>query len=129
MDTEQTRLLPASMMARRLGVTTSWLISEAEAGNLPGLKADRTVLFNPVQVERMLFERATGSDLFVSPRRTARLIGVSEAFLRREVVHGRVPHLKDGARILLNPEAVRGALLDRDSMKTDAGNRAKAAST
>ncbi len=45
-------------MARRLGVTVRLLKGEAEAGRLPHVKAERSFLFNPDAVERVLLDRA-----------------------------------------------------------------------
>jgi len=45
-------------MARRLRVPVKWLRSEAEAGRIPHLKADRVLLFDPETVEQLLIERA-----------------------------------------------------------------------
>jgi hypothetical protein len=45
-------------MARLLGVTPRWLRAEAEAGRLPHLPADKTILFDADLVERLLAERA-----------------------------------------------------------------------
>ena len=52
------RLLPIGPMARRLRVSVRWLRSEAEAGRVPHLKADRAILFDPDAVESALLERA-----------------------------------------------------------------------
>lgn len=52
------QLLTDSQMARILRVTVRWLRSEAEAGRLPSVKAERRFLFNREAVERMLAERA-----------------------------------------------------------------------
>ncbi len=52
------RPLKLSEMARRLGVSVSWLRQEAEAGRLPHLRAERGILFDPETIERMLLERA-----------------------------------------------------------------------
>ena len=52
------RLYPLGLMARTLGVPTRWLRSEAEAGRLPCVKAERALLFDPEAVERILVERA-----------------------------------------------------------------------
>ncbi len=52
------KLLPIGPMARRLRVSVRWLRHEAEAGRLPHVKADRTFLFDPDAVERVLLERA-----------------------------------------------------------------------
>jgi hypothetical protein len=45
-------------MARLLGVTPRWLRAEAEAGRIPHLSADKTILFDADLVERLLAERA-----------------------------------------------------------------------
>jgi len=45
-------------MARRLRVPVKWLRTEAEAGRLPHVRADRAFLFDPDAVERVLIERA-----------------------------------------------------------------------
>ena len=52
------RLLPLTRMARRLRVSARWLRAEAEAGRVPALPADRTLLFNPEAVEQVLAKRA-----------------------------------------------------------------------
>ena len=45
-------------MARLLGVSTRWLRAEAEAGRIPHLPADKTILFDADLVEALLAERA-----------------------------------------------------------------------
>ena len=52
------KLLTASAMARRLGVRTSWLRSEAEADRLPHVRAGDQYLFDPDAVEGVLVDRA-----------------------------------------------------------------------
>lgn len=52
------RLRPAQSLAVRLGVERGWLIAEAEAGRIPGVRAGRTYLFDVEAVERVLLERA-----------------------------------------------------------------------
>lgn len=52
------KLLTLPFMARRLRVTVRWLRGEAEAGRVPALPADRTMLFNPEAVEQALAQRA-----------------------------------------------------------------------
>lgn len=52
------RLWPAGSLATRLGVKSRWLIEEAAAGRIPGVRADHTWLFDPEVVERILLERA-----------------------------------------------------------------------
>jgi hypothetical protein len=52
------KLLPVGPMARRLRVPVRWLRSEAEAGRVPCLKAERAILFDPETVESVLLERA-----------------------------------------------------------------------
>ena len=58
METTRPALLPLGPMARMLGVTTRWLRDEAEAGRIPCLPADKTILFDADLVERLLTERA-----------------------------------------------------------------------
>ncbi len=58
MDCAKPRLLPAGVLARRLGVTARWLLDEHSAGRLPGVQTDRTVLFEPDVVEDALLARA-----------------------------------------------------------------------
>lgn len=55
-------LLTVSAMARRLGVKTTWLRDEAEAGRLPCVPAGETYLFDAVTVERVLLDRARGGE-------------------------------------------------------------------
>ena len=47
-------------MARRLHVPVQWLREQAEAGNIPHLKAGRALLFDPEAVERVLLQLARG---------------------------------------------------------------------
>lgn len=58
MEFSTRRLYAAGRMARRLGVTVRWLRGEAEAGHIPHVAADRTMLFDPETVEQVLLERA-----------------------------------------------------------------------
>lgn len=58
MDTNHANLLPLGPMARRLGVTATWLRQEAEAKRVPCLPAGDRYLFVPEVVERVLAERA-----------------------------------------------------------------------
>jgi len=51
-------LLSLSRMARRLGVTQQWLRDQADAGNVPCLKAGRRHLFNPDAVQEALATKA-----------------------------------------------------------------------
>ena len=60
MKNEKPELLQIGVMARRLRVPVKWLRSEAEAGRIPHLKADRVILFNPFIVEKLLLQRASG---------------------------------------------------------------------
>lgn len=50
-------LLSAKLMAERVGVTESWIRSEARAGRIPKVIAGRYVRFDPVEVQRSLKER------------------------------------------------------------------------
>ena len=56
-------LLSLSRMARRLGVTQQWLRDEAEAGNVPCLKAGSRYLFNPPAVQEALAAQAAQTRL------------------------------------------------------------------
>jgi hypothetical protein len=46
-------------------------------------------------------------------RFVARRLRVTVGWLRNEALAGRVPHLNAGGRILMNPEAVERALVER----------------
>lgn len=54
-------LLPLRKAARRFGVSLKWLKSEAIAGRVPVLMAEKRMLFNPEAVERSLANRAAES--------------------------------------------------------------------
>lgn len=54
----QPDVLPLARMARRLGVTQTWLRSEADAGRVPCLRADRRYLFSSAAVDAILSARA-----------------------------------------------------------------------
>jgi hypothetical protein len=47
-------LLSLSRLARRLGVTQDWLRDQADAGNVPCLKAGKRYLFNVVAAQEAL---------------------------------------------------------------------------
>ena len=51
-------LLTDSQMARTLRVNVRWLRSEAQAGRIPAVRAERRYLFNPEAVVRTLADRA-----------------------------------------------------------------------
>lgn len=51
-------VLSLARMARRLGVTQTWLRSEADAGRVPCLRAGRRYLFAAAAVESILAARA-----------------------------------------------------------------------
>ena len=53
------------------------------------------------------------SETFLSLRRAAVRLGVPAAWLRAEADAGRVPHLRVGRRLLVNPQAVERVLLER----------------
>ena len=57
------------------------------------------------------------SEPFLPLRQTAVRLGVPAAWLRAEANAGRVPCLRAGRRLLLNPEAVEAALLARAKEK------------
>jgi hypothetical protein len=50
---------------------------------------------------------------FLPLRRAAVRLGVPAAWLRAEADAGRVPHLRVGRRLLVNPQAVERVLLER----------------
>ena len=51
-------LLSLVRMARRLGVTQDWLRGQADAGNVPCLRAGKRYLFNAVAVQEALAAEA-----------------------------------------------------------------------
>ena len=51
-------VLSLGRMARRLGVTITWLRAEADAGRIPCLRAGTRYLFCPSAVANVLAERA-----------------------------------------------------------------------
>ena len=55
---EKTKLCPAPVLARQLGVPVHWLKSEATAGRIPALKAENVFLFDPEIVIDLLAQRA-----------------------------------------------------------------------
>ena len=57
MNTER-KLLPARVIAHRLGVPMSWVKAEAEVGRLPSLRVGRTVLFDLDAVRETILRRA-----------------------------------------------------------------------
>ena len=58
----QSRLLPVGPKTRLLRVPVKWLWQEAEAGRVPCLKADMALLFDHDTVERVLLDRARGTE-------------------------------------------------------------------
>ena len=50
---------------------------------------------------------------FISIQRMATRLGVPRNWLIREIEAGRVPHLKAGRTVLLNPDLVEQALLQQ----------------
>lgn len=55
------RILNLPRMARRLGVTQTWLRREAEAGRIPVLRAGTRFIFEPEAVETAIAQRAAES--------------------------------------------------------------------
>ena len=55
---EKPRLLSLANAAKSLGVKSSWLKQEAEAGRVPCLDVGDRLLFNVPAVENVLVERA-----------------------------------------------------------------------
>jgi hypothetical protein len=62
----------------------------------------------------MLIETATHAT-FVPIRQGAHRLGVPATWLRSEALAGRLPHLRVGRRLLVDPDAVRAALALRAS--------------
>jgi hypothetical protein len=58
MITSPPQILSLGRMARRLGVTQTWLRAEADADRVPSLRAGNRLLFAPEAVEAALAERA-----------------------------------------------------------------------
>lgn len=54
-------LLSLPKMARRLGVTQQWLRAQADAGNVPCLRAGSRYLFNPAAVQEALAAKAANT--------------------------------------------------------------------
>lgn len=57
------------------------------------------------------------SEVFLPLHRAASRLGVPSSWLRTEALAGRVPYLRVGRRLLFNPAAVEGVLLDRASQE------------
>lgn len=53
------------------------------------------------------------SESFLPVRQAAVRLGVPAAWLRAEANAGRVPHLRAGRRVLVNPRVVEQVLMDR----------------
>ena len=52
----------SDLWPERLRVPVRWLRAEAEAGRVPHVQAERVLLFDPETVERVLVERAKGTE-------------------------------------------------------------------
>jgi hypothetical protein len=52
------KLMPATVLARRLRVARDWLEAEAKANRIPHLKAGNRFLLDPDAVEQVLLARA-----------------------------------------------------------------------
>jgi hypothetical protein len=70
------KILPLSVVARRLRVTRAWLQAEVEAGRIPALKAGSRILADPDAVEAALLTRARGEA--PTPPATAARKGVAK---------------------------------------------------
>jgi hypothetical protein len=62
MENQNLKLVKTGIMARRLGVPVRWLRSEAEAGRIPCLKAEKVFLFDEGAVIELLAKRARGQN-------------------------------------------------------------------
>jgi hypothetical protein len=67
---------------------------------------------------------AIPTESFLPLRRAAARLGVPVAWLRAEAVAGRVPCLRVGRRLLLNPAAVEDALMKRAGEAAQGGEHA-----
>jgi excisionase family DNA binding protein len=65
----------------------------------------------------------TTQSTYTSASDAARRLGVPEAWLKREAQAGRVPHIRAGRRILLDPQAVEAALAERAAQAVGGSNR------
>jgi hypothetical protein len=65
-----TELLSLARMARRLDVASKWLRDQADAGEVPSLKAGTRYLFNAAAVEQVLADKAATSWNPTKPRET-----------------------------------------------------------
>lgn len=55
----------------------------------------------------------TAKESFQPLRRAAARLGVPAAWLKAEALAGRIPYLRAGRRLLVNPEAVEQVLMQR----------------
>jgi len=61
------------------------------------------------------------SEVFVPVRRAAAVLGVPAAWLRSEAEAGRLPYLRVGRRLVLNPQAVERVLMMRAQQASGEG--------
>lgn len=52
------KFISVEVAARQLGLPCAWLKNEAQNGRVPTIRAGRRLLVDPVEVERVLLERA-----------------------------------------------------------------------
>lgn len=71
MDSTNAKPLTAGQLAGALGLPESWLVSEAEGGRIPCLRAGRALRFNLRAVERALLRRAAIERRTAAPGRPA----------------------------------------------------------
>ena len=64
-------LLSLARMARRLGVTQDWLRAEADAGNVPCLRAGKRLLFNAAATQESLAVQAAKQNAGQRPQGVA----------------------------------------------------------
>jgi len=94
------KLLTASLMARRLRVPVRWLRSEAQAGRIPHVQAEKVFLFDPDSVEQTLLERARqlpkGAPVadalraWSTPPQIAKYLGVRTDKIRHWIARGEL---------------------------------------
>ena len=55
---DEKQFIPLNVLARRTGLPLAWLKAQAQAKQLPCIKAGRRLMFDPIEVEQVLAERA-----------------------------------------------------------------------
>jgi hypothetical protein len=102
---EKPKILALGPMARWLRVTTRWLRAEAEAGQIPHIKADKVLLFDPNVVEAVLIRRAADPEAagkvrqrdvilpLLTDREVADLLALTPRQVLRLASRGEIPSI------------------------------------